>query len=299
MKYGFMDEQRGTHRVEKMAEVLGVSRSGYYAWLGRAESERDGANKDLAERIRQIQARVKYRYGAPRMTKQLARDGSRVGHNRVARIMRENELQARPARRYRSTTKASESAAAAENVLARGFVVSTTNTVWVSDITYIATAEGWLYLAVVLDLCSRRVVGWAMSSRLTTDLVLRAFWMAVLMRRPPKGLLFHSDRGSQYSSHAFRRALTRCQMVQSMSRKGNCWDNAPSEAFFSTLKIELMDGKAFPSRQAAQAAIFEYMEVFYNRGRLHSSLGYMTPAEYEEAVSRGVSKVDLPLENAL
>lgn len=299
MKYRFMKEQLGTHRVEKMAEVLGVSRSGYYAWLGRPESERDRANKDLAERIRQIQDRVKYRYGAPRMTAQLARDGSRVGHNRVARIMRENELQARTQRRYRSTTKASESAVAAENVLARGFVVSTTNTVWVSDITYIATAEGWLYLAVVLDLCSRRVVGWSMSSRLSTDLVLRAFWMAVLVRRPPKRLLFHSDRGSQYTSHAFRKALDRCGMVQSMSRRGNCWDNAPAEAFFSTLKTELMDGKAFPSRQAAQAAIFEHMEVFYNRERLHSSLGNMTPVEYEEAVSGGVSKVDLPLENAL
>mgnify|MGYP002400167859 CR=1 FL=1 len=299
MKYGFMDQQRGTHGVEKMAEVLGVSRSGYYAWVGRPQSERDRANEELAERIRKIQKRVKYRYGAPRMTAELSRDGGRAGHNRVARIMREHGLQARPKRRYRSTTKASESAPAAENVLARGFEVSTTNTVWVSDITYIATAEGWLYLAVVLDLCSRRVVGWSMSSRLSTDLVLRAFWMAVLARRPPKGLLFHSDRGSQYSSHAFRRALGRCEMVQSMSRKGNCWDNAPSEAFFSTLKGELMDGKAFPSRQAAQAAIFEYMEVFYNRGRLHSSLGYLTPVEYEETISGGVSEVDLPLENTL
>jgi len=299
MKYRFIDEQRGTHGVEKMAEVLGVSRSGYYAWVERPESERDRANEDLAERIRQIQSEVKYRYGTPRVTAKLAREGKRVGHNRVARIMRENGLQARPAKRYRSTTKASESAPAAENVLARRFVVSTTNTVWVSDITYIATAEGWLYLAVVLDLCSRRVVGWAMSSRLSTDLVLRAFWMAVLTRRPPKGLVFHSDRGSQYTSRAFRGALERCEMVASMSRKGNCWDNAPSEAFFSTLKGELMDGKAFPSRQAAQAAIFECMEVFYNRQRLHSSLGYMTPVEIEEAVSGGVSKDDLPRENAL
>jgi transposase InsO family protein len=299
MKYRFMDERRGIHRVERMAEVLGVSRAGYYAWLGRPESERDRANTDLAERIRQIQERVKYRYGAPRITAQLARGGSRVGHNRVARVMRDNKLQARPQRRYRSTTKACESAVPAENVLARGFVVSTTNTVWVSDITYIATAEGWLYLATVLDLCSRRVVGWAMSSRLSTELVLRAFWMAVLIRRPLKGLLFHSDRGSQYTSRGFRNALHRCQMVQSMSRKGNCWDNAPSEAFFSTLKTELMDGKAFASRQAARAAIFEYMEVFYNRQRLHSSLGNVTPVEYEEAISGGVSKVDLPRQNAL
>ncbi len=299
MKYRFIDEQRGTHGVEKMAEVLAVSRSGYYAWVERPQSERDRANRELAQHIRRIQDQKRHRYGTPRVTEQLAREGKRVGHNRVARIMRENGLQARPARRYRSTTKACQSAPAAENVLARRFAVSTTNTVWVSDITYVATAEGWLYLAVVLDLCSRRVVGWAMSSRLSTDLVLRAFWMAALTRRPPKGLLFHSDRGSQYTSRAFRGALERCEMVASMSRKGNCWDNAPSEAFFSTLKGELMDGKAFPSRQAAQAAIFEYMEVFYNRQRLHSSIGYRTPVEYEEAVCGGVSQYDLPRQSAL
>jgi transposase InsO family protein len=211
----------------------------------------------------------------------------RVGHNRVARVMRENELQARSKRRYRCTTKAAEGRVEAPNVLERNFEVATTNTVWASDITYLATAQGWLYLAVVLDLCSRRVVGWSMSSRLTTDLVLRAFWMAVMMRKPAEGLIFHSDRGSQYTSGAFVRALERCGMIQSMSRRGNCWDNAPCEAFFSTLKIELMDGKAFPTREAAQAAIFQYMEVFYNRERLHSSLGYTTPVEYEEAISGG------------
>jgi len=176
--------------------------------------------------------------------------------------------------------------------------VSRTNVVWASDVTYIATSEGWLYLAVILDLCSRRVVGWSMSSRLTTDLVLRAFWMAVGRRKPPQGLMFHSDRGSQYTSKAFCKALERRRMIQSMSRKGNCWDNAPCESFFATLKIELMDGKAFASRRAAQAAIFEYMEVFYNRQRLHSSLGYRTPAEYEEAISRGVSKYHSPRKNA-
>jgi transposase InsO family protein len=187
----------------------------------------------------------------------------------------------------------------AENLLDRQFEVCRVNTVWASDVTYIATSEGWLYLAVILDLCSRRVVGWSMSSRLTTDLVLRAFWMAVGRRKPPQGLMFHSDRGSQYTSKAFRRALARQRMVQSMSRKGNCWDNAPCESFFATLKIELMDGKAFVSRRAAQAAIFEYMEVFYNRKRLHSSLGYLTPAEHEEAISRGVSKYHSSRENAL
>jgi transposase InsO family protein len=202
--------------------------------------------------------------------------------------MRENNLQARPKRRFRVTTKADPSAVAAENLLARSFLVPGVNRVWVSDITYIPTTEGWLYLAVVLDLCSRRVVGWSMSSRLSAELVLRALWMAVLKRRPSKGLLFHSDRGSQYTSHAFRKALEHAGMRQSMSRKGDCWDNAPSEAFFKSLKTELMQGgKAFAGREVAKAATFEYMEVFYNRTRLHSSLAYMTPVEYEEAISGG------------
>ena len=299
MKYCFMDGQRGIHSVERMAGVIGVSRSGYYAWLGRDESSRERANRDLAEAIRGIQEKVKYRYGSPRVTEELRRAGMAVGHNRVARLMAENGLEARPKRRFRCTTKAAESRPIAENLLARNFEVSRKNAVWASDITYIATSEGWLYLAVVLDLCSRRVVGWSMSSRLTTDLVLRAFWMAVLTRKPPEGLLFHSDRGSQYTSRAFCKALERRRMVQSMSRKGNCWDNAPCEAFFATLKNELMDGKAFAGRRAAQAAIFEYIEVFYNRQRLHSTLGYLTPVEYEEAISRGVSEYQPSRENAL
>ena len=299
MKYHFMDGQRGIHSVERMAGLMGVSRSGYYAWQDRDESARDQANRELVEAIRAIQEKVKYRYGSPRVTAALRRAGMAVGHNRVARLMARNGLQARSKRRFRCTTKAAESRPVAENLLARNFEVSRTNAVWASDVTYIATSEGWLYLAVILDLCSRRVVGWSMSSRLTTDLVLRAFLMAVLRRNPPKGLMFHSDRGSQYTSRAFCKALERRRMIQSMSRKGNCWDNAPSEAFFATLKIELMDGKAFAGRRAAQAAIFEYMEVFYNRQRLHSSLGYLTPVEYEEAISRGVSEYHPPRKNAL
>jgi transposase InsO family protein len=299
MKFHFMEGQRGIHSVERMAGVLGVSRSGYYRWTGRRESERDRSNRDLVERIAGIQKKAKYRYGSPRVTEELRRGGLSVGHNRVARLMREHGLQARSKRRYRCTTKAAERREAAPNVLNQQFEVATRDTVWASDITYIATGEGWLYLAVVLDLSSRRVVGWSMSSRLTTDLVLRAFLMAVLNRRPPEGLIFHSDRGSQYTSRRFVRALARRGMIQSMSRGGNCWDNAPCESFFSSLKIELMDGKAFESRAAAQAAIFEYMEVFYNRERLHSTLGYMTPVEYEEAISSGVSEYHPPEENAL
>lgn len=293
MKYHFIEDNEGIHSVERMAGVLGVSRSGYYGWLSRGESAREGANRELAQEIRKIQEKVSYRYGSPRVTAELRRGGMRVGHNRVARVMDENGLGARPKRKYRCTTKASESRPVAENLLARNFTVAQKNTVWASDITYIATAEGWLYLAVVLDLCSRRVVGWAMGTRLTTDLVLRAFWMAVMIRNPPEGLMFHSDRGSQYTSRAFTTALERRGMIQSMSRRGNCWDNAPCEAFFASLKVELMDGKAFPTRAAAQAAIFEYMEVFYNRQRLHSTLGYLTPVEWEEAISGGCPSITL------
>jgi putative transposase len=299
MKYRFMKDERGTHSVGRMAEVLGVARSGYYAWLGRGESRRERANRDLAQRIEGIQKGTKYRYGSPRVTAQLRREGWAVGHNRVARVMRARGLEARSRRRFRSTTKACESRPAAPNLVGQEFRVSGVNAVWLSDISYIATAEGWLYLAVVLDLCSRRVVGWAMSSRLSTDLVLRAFWMAVLRRQPPKGVIFHSDRGSQYSSQAFRGALQRCGMIQSMSRKGNCWDNAPTEAFFGSLKAELMQGKAFRSRQEAQAAIFQYLEVFYNRRRLHSSLGYVTPVEHEEAASGERSRGQRALQGVL
>jgi putative transposase len=295
MKYRVMARQRGAHSVGKMADVLGVSRSGYHAWVGRPESRRKHAERELEREIQGIQKKVKRRYGSPRVTAALRKAGRRVGHNRVARIMRENGLQARPKRRFRVTTKADPSAAAAENLLARNFAVPAVNRVWVSDITYIATTEGWLYLAVVLDLCSRRVVGWSMSSRLGTELVLRALWMAVLRRRPPKGLLFHSDRGSQYTSHAFRKDLEYAGMRQSMSRKGDCWDNAPSEAFFKSLKTELTEGgKAFAGREAAKVAIFEYVEVFYNRTRLHSFLDYMTPVEYEEAISGGYQDTTSP-----
>jgi putative transposase len=300
MKYRFMVEQGGAHSVGKMAEVLKVSRSGYHAWRGRPESRHEVADRELTEKIREIQKGVKRRYGSPRVTAALRRAGRRVGHNRVARLMRVNELSARPKRRFRVTTKASASLPVAENILGRNFEVAKVNRVWVSDITYIATTEGWLHLATVIDLCSRRVVGWAMSTWLGTQLVLRAFAMAVLIRCPPKGLLFHSDRGSQYASHAFREALQRAGMQQSMSRKGDCWDNAPSEAFFKTLKTELMHGgKAFTSRQAARTEIFEYLEVFYNRQRLHSSLGNVTPVEFEEAIEGGCPDTTQPEQTRL
>lgn len=281
MRFRFMNDQRSFHSVERMAKVLGVSRSGYYAWRKRVKSRRREEDRELTTRLKEIQESVHYRYGSPRITEELRRQGVRVGRNRVARLMREAGLSARPRRKFRVTTKSQHSHPPAENLLARNFSVGKANRVWVSDITYVATAEGWMYLCVILDLCGRRVVGWAMSRSLGTDVVVRAFWMAVERRRPAAGLLFHSDRGVQYASGEFRRLVLKRGFIQSTSRKGNCWDNACAESFFKTLKTELIGSTIYGSRAEAKTAIFEYIEVFYNRRRLHSQLGYKTPMEYE------------------
>lgn len=286
MKYQFMADHLGTHGVGKMARLLSVSRSGYYAWIERPESVRECQKVELTEQIQEIQRQMHHRYGAPRVTRELARRGRVVGHNRVARILRDKGLGARPKRRFRVTTKSAEGPAVAGNELDRHFSAAAVNQKWVSDITYVATAEGWLYLCVIVDLYSRRAVGWSMGASLATELVMAAFMMAVMRRRPPRGVMFHSDRGTQYASRAFRKGLARHGMLQSMSRKGECWDNACAETFFKTLKIELIGQRIYRTREEAKAAIFEYIEVFYNRVRLHSYLGYTTPAEYEQDSTR-------------
>lgn len=281
MKYRFIDTHRGTHRVEKMARLLGVSRGGYYAWKKRPESARRRQEKDLLERIRETQRRVKYRYGSPRMTRELARGGFSVGHNRVARLMAKHNLGAKPRKKHRVTTDSKHGLAVAENLLARQFAVSGPDQAWVSDLTYLPTGEGWLYLAVVIDLYARKVVGWALSTSLASELVIRAFQMACLNRQPPKGLLFHSDRGVQYASRAFREKLDDWGVRQSMSRKGDPWDNACAETFFKSLKTELIGNHIYRTRAEARTAVFEYIEIFYNRIRLHSVLDYRPPVEYE------------------
>lgn len=283
MKYRFIEEQRRYHRVGKMAAVLGVSRAGYYAWKKRPQSARGRKEAMLVELIKAIQKRARYRYGSPRITSQLAREGFQVGHNRVARVVREHRLGRRRRKRFRSTTNSAHKLPVAKNLVNRHFEVAKPNRVWSSDITYIATAEGWLYLCVVIDLYSRKVIGWAMSRRMKAKLVVQALLMALMRRRWPRGVIFHSDRGCQYCSRAVRKRIETHGLVQSMSRKGDCWDNAPSESFFNTLKSELCGERAFRTRAEAQAAIFGYIEIFYNRQRLHSTLGYVPPAEYEEA----------------
>jgi len=277
MKFRYMEEQRKSHSVEMMARVLEVSRGGYYAWRSRGRSDRSRYDEQLVDQIALIQEESRYRYGSPRVTVALSRSGYRVGHNRVARLMRENTLGVRRRRRFRSTTDSNHSLSVAENLLNREFDVAQANRVWVSDLSYIATAEGWLYLCVVIDLYSRKVVGWSMSTRMKSDLVMHAFMMACMRR----GVIFHSDRGSQYCSHVFGAQIKRHRFRQSMSRKGDPWDNAVAESFLKTLKSELCGHSAFKRRKEARAAIFEYIEIFYNRMRLHSTLGYLSPVEYE------------------
>jgi len=260
-----------------------VSRSGYYAWLKRPESNRQRQNKELMTNIRKTYKLSRGTYGSPRITKALHKKGIACGKNRVARLMRENGIVAKTKRKYKATTNSKHNYPVAANLLNQNFSVDKPNHIWVADITYISTDEGWLYLASIEDLFQRKIVGWAMDSTMTRQLVLDALRQAVQRYRPSAGLIHHSDRGSQYASHEYQQALKDYGMLTSMSRKGNCYDNACMESFFGTLKRELIYGKRFRTRAEARQAIFEYIEVFYNRIRLHSALGYMSPLEYELA----------------
>lgn len=264
-----------------MCQVLGVSPSAYYEWEREQESQHARRDNELLELIRALFAQFRARYGAPRIHGELAKVGINVSRKRVARLMREAGIRAKGARKYKATTDSKHALPIAPNLLERQFTVAARNEVWVSDITYLWTRQGWMYLAVIIDLFSRRVVGWSLSERMTADLVCSALDSAVSKRQPGPGLLFHSDRGSQYASRAFRRCLWRHRMLQSMSRKGNCWDNAVAESFFATLKKELVRDYIFESRAAARSAVFEYIEVFYNRQRAHSLLSYATPTAFE------------------
>ncbi len=269
-----------------MCQIFEVSRSGYYAWLKRPESKRAASNKKLLEEIRKMHKKHRYTYGSPRLTIALKEAGIACSRNRVARLMRENGIYAKTKRKFKATTDSRHNYPVAENLVNQNFSVDRPNKLWVADITYIPTDEGWLYLAAILDLFNRKIVGWAMDKTMTRQLVLKALRQAVGRERPPAGLVHHSDRGSQYASYEYQQALKDYMMVCSMSRKGNCFDNACMESFFSTLKRELIYGCKFRTRAEARQAIFEYIEVFYNRIRLHSALGYMSPVEYELCFQR-------------
>ena len=283
MRFRFIEDHREVFLVRVMCSVLRVSASGYYAWRGRPESARARANKALVEDIRRVHADSRRRYGSPRVHASLRAEGKRVGCNRVARLMRDHGIQAHRRRPFRKTTNSNHAFPPAPNLLDRQFASAVApNQVWLADMTYIATGEGWLYLAAILDLFSRKVVGWAMSETMPQELTLAALNMAITNRNPGPGLLHHSDRGSQYAAHAYRRVLDEHGMRCSMSRKGNCWDNAPMESFFGSLKTELDGDRPFNTRQAARTALFRAIEGWHNRQRLHSSIGYITPANKEQ-----------------
>ncbi|WRO21353.1 IS3 family transposase [Metallumcola ferriviriculae] len=284
--YEFIYQHRFKFRVQKMCRVLEVSRSGYYAWLKRPESDRKRRDKYLLKKIREIHKDSRGTYGSPRITRVLQKQGVRCSPKRVARLMRENGIVAKTKRRFKATTNSKHNYPVAGNLLNQDFNVDRPNNVWVADITYIPTNEGWLYLATIQDLFNRKIVGWAMDKTMTRKLVLGALRQAHRRYRPQAGLIHHSDRGSQYASYEYQQALKDYHMVPSMSRKGNCYDNACMESFFGTLKQELIYGIRFRTRAEARQAIFEYIEVFYNRSRLHSALGYMSPVEYEQLFSQ-------------
>lgn len=281
MKFAFIQAERANFPVAFMCKQLEVSRSGYYAWVDRPAPAKTSTDAELAAEIEAAHERSRGTYGSPRVHAELKAAGRRVGRKRVERLMRENGLQARRKRRYRRTTNSNHGNPVAPNVVARQFEPTAANQVWATDVTYVWTLEGWLYLAVMLDLFSRRVVGWAVSDVNDTTLALDALSAALRTRRPRPGLVHHSDRGSPYASDDYRATLKAHGLVASMSRTGDCWDNAVAESFFATIKAELVDAALFESRTAACAAIEDYIEQFYNPQRRHSFLGYMTPVEYE------------------
>ncbi len=275
-------EKAGQGNVAKACALLQVSRSAFYEWSTHTPSRRQAADEDLAQRIEKIHTGSRGTYGWPRVHQALRREGICASRKRVARIMRRKGLIGRCRRRW-TTTTISDPEAAAVDLVKRAFGPDTVelDRIYVGDITYIWTWEGWAYLATVIDLASRRVVGWAIADHMRSELVGDALRMALGTRRPEPGLVFHSDRGTQYTSTEFHRLLDANAITQSFSRPRQCWDNAVAESFFATLKLELVDRRSWATRAQARRAVFEFIEVFYNRQRLHSSLGYLTPAEYE------------------
>jgi putative transposase len=281
--YRLIDAEKAHHRVSHLARVLGVARAGYYAWASRPPSDRDHADVLLGEQIRQIHARSRGTYGAPRVHAEL-RLGLDiwVGRKRVARLMREHGLQGVHRRRRGGLTRRDPHAAPAPDLVARDFTPAGPDRLWVADVTQQRTDQGWLYLAVVLDAFSRRIVGWSMADHLRTELVLDALDMAISQRNPAAGLVCHSDHGCQYTSFAYGRRLTASGLVASMGTVGDALDNAVAESFFATLECELLDRHHWPDRQTLRTAIFDFIEVFYNRQRRHSTLDYTSPADYEQ-----------------
>jgi putative transposase len=282
MKFRLIADQRETFPVRVLCDVMGVSAAGYYAWRGRRESPRKAANRTLLTEIRRLHLAHRGRYGAPRIHAALRGLGQTASRGRVERLMRHHGIRAIRARRFRAcTTDSRHDLPIVPNRLAQNFTAGQPNQVWLADITYVPTGEGWLYLAVVLDLFTRKIAGWAMRDHMRAELTIAALTMAIQRQKPPPGLIHHSDRGSQYAAADYRKLLAAARMTQSMSRKGNCWDNAPMESCFGTIKTELVHQACYPTRDAARHDLFVYVEGYYNRQRLHSALGYITPEQAE------------------
>lgn len=295
-----MVEHTGIYPVSCMSRALGVTRSGYYAWRRREPSGRDQADRNLQRRITQIHAASHGIYGSPKIHQHLRQEGVRCSRKRVVRLMQQAHLHAKRRRFHRCTTQRNPAQPVAPNRLQQQFSVRAPNQVWLADITCVPTAEGWLYLAAVIDLFSRRVLGWAMDARMTDSLVRRALTMAIAQRSGrARQVLHHSDRGSQYTSANYQALLAHAKMNVSMSGAGNCYDNAPMESFFALLKTELVHHQRYATRQQAKTSIFDYIEVFYNRQRLHSGIGYLTPLaaeqEWQRSLSRHAAPLPLPL----
>jgi putative transposase len=283
VKFDFIRVQKAFHAVRTLCRVLDVSRSGFYAWSRRPASQRSLDDSRLVAEVAAIFDENKRRYGSQRITRELRDNGVRVGRHRVRRLMHQIGLRARRRRRWVRTTDSRHANPIAPNLLARNFTVDASNRAWVADITYLPTKTGWLYLAVVIDLFSRAVVGWSMSRRIDGKLTLDALDAALLRRNVEPGLIAHSDRGTQYAATEYQQRLHEHEMICSMSRKGDCWDNAVVESFFATLKVELLGDDVFADQATAQKLVFEYIETYYNRRRRHSTLSYVSPAAYEEA----------------
>jgi transposase InsO family protein len=281
MKFRFINEQRSAFPVEKMCQILKVSRSGFYMWGKRSKSERQMKNEELTNKIGEIFIKSRELYGSPRIYAELKARGYQCSKNRVERLMR-GKFIAKTRRKFKITTHSKHDLPVAPDLLRQNFVSDTTNAVWTSDITYIRTNEGWLYLSIILDTYSRKVVGWSMNERLTGDLVIKAINNAVIRRKPNGRIIFHSDRGVQYACFETRKLLARNGFIQSMSRKGICYDNAITESFFHTLKTEHVYFSHFITREEARRSLFDYIEVYYNRERRHSSIGYMSPDQFEK-----------------
>ena len=283
MRFAFIKENEKAFEVKAMCETFNVSRSGYYSWKKRPASETAQRTESLTAEIEDIHLKRKEVYGSPRVHQELLDRGHSCCVNTVAKLMRNAGIRAKTKKKFKATTDSKHDRPVAENLLNREFDSPTkSNEVWVSDITYLWTEEGWMYLAAVVDLFTRRVVGWALNNRMTSQLVVDALQQAIDQQRPSGEVLCHSDRGSQYASEQYQTLLKENGFTCSMSRKGNCWDNAPMESFFATLKKELIHHERYETRQAVRRSLFEYIEVFYNRVRKHSALGYQSPAQFEQ-----------------